>query len=81
MRKRKLSQTLIIGIFVTMVGGDWLRTFKLIEEAKIVAQICGIDNIGLLLSGVPFKDGIQAQEKALRKRCLTFGIPSSTLTP
>lgn len=37
--------------------------FKLIEEAeKSWRRIRGADKIGLLLSGVPFKDGIQAQD-------------------
>lgn len=37
--------------------------FKLIEEAeKSWRKIRGADKIGLLLSGMPFKDGIQAQD-------------------
>jgi len=37
--------------------------FKLIEEAeKSWRRIRGAEKIGLLLSGVPFKDGIQAQD-------------------
>lgn len=43
----------------TFLGLD----FKLIEEAeKSWRRIRGADKIGLLLSGVPFNDGIQAQD-------------------
>lgn len=37
--------------------------FKLIEEAeKSWRKICGVDKIEPLLNGIPFKDGIQAQD-------------------
>lgn len=37
--------------------------FKLIEEAeKSWRKICGVDKIAPLLNGIPFKDGIQAQD-------------------
>lgn len=37
--------------------------FKLIEEAeKSWRKICGVDRIEPLLNGIPFKDGIQAQD-------------------